>query len=135
MRVSLRPLLVLGGYRLDDVLSWEQRLADGMSRQAPNSIGYIIYTDTGYMCYVSMNPNRPKWASRTPTESEALRDHRTWSLLRSTWNNLGAVRSPEPALRLAFLATEFDEHDFGARAVWEPSASPSPNRSWCALIK
>jgi hypothetical protein len=52
--------------------SWEQRLADGTTRQAPNSVGYIIYTDTGHMCYVSMNPNRPKWVSRTPTEAEAL---------------------------------------------------------------
>jgi hypothetical protein len=60
---------LLGIWRL---VSWEQRLADGTARQAPNSVGYIIYTDTGHMCYVGMNPNRPKWASRTPTESEAL---------------------------------------------------------------
>jgi hypothetical protein len=60
---------LLGIWRL---VSWEQRLADGTTRQAPNSVGYIIYTDTGHMCYVGMNPNRPKWASRTPTESEAL---------------------------------------------------------------
>ena len=59
----------LGIWRL---VSWEQRLHDGTTRQAPNSVAYIIYTDTGHMCYVSMNPNRPKWASRTPTESEAL---------------------------------------------------------------
>ena len=60
---------LLGIWRL---VSWEQRLADGTTRQAPNSVGYIVYTDTGHMCYVGMNPNRPKWASRTPTESEAL---------------------------------------------------------------
>jgi hypothetical protein len=60
---------LLGIWRL---VSWEQRLADGTTRQAPNSVGYIIYTDTGHMCYVGMNPNRPKWASRTPTESEAV---------------------------------------------------------------
>lgn len=54
------------------LVSWEQRLADGTTRQAPNSVGYIIYTETGHMCYVGMNPNRPKWASRTPTEPEAL---------------------------------------------------------------
>ncbi len=58
-------------------LTWEQRLADGTTRQAPNSVGYIIYTDTiytdtGHMCYVGMNPNRPEWASRTPTETEAF---------------------------------------------------------------
>ena len=59
----------IGIWRL---VSWEQRLADGTTRQAPNSVGYIIYTDTGHMCYVGMNPSRPKWASRTPTEAEAL---------------------------------------------------------------
>ena len=59
----------IGIWRL---VSWEQRLADGTIRQAPNSVGYIIYTDTGHMCYVGMNPNRPKWVSRTPSESEAV---------------------------------------------------------------
>ena len=59
----------IGIWRL---VSWEQRLADGTTRQAPNSVGYIIYTDTGHVCYVGMNPNRPKWTSRTPTESEAV---------------------------------------------------------------
>src|SRR5690349_18968723 len=60
---------LLGMWRL---VSWEQRLADGTIRQAPNSVGYIVYTDTGHMCYVGMNPNRPKWKSSTPTESEAF---------------------------------------------------------------
>jgi len=59
----------LGMWRL---VSWEQRLADGTTRQAPNSVGYIVYTEVGRMCYVGMNPNRPKWKSLTPTESEAL---------------------------------------------------------------
>jgi hypothetical protein len=53
--------------------SWQQRLADGTVRQPANSVAYIIYTDTGHMCYVAMNPNRPKWASeRAPTPEEAL---------------------------------------------------------------
>jgi len=60
----------VGMWRL---VSWPQRLADGTMRQNPLSVGYIIYTDTNHMCYVSMNPNRPKWNSaRAPTESEAL---------------------------------------------------------------
>jgi hypothetical protein len=59
----------LGIWRL---VSWEQRLADGTTRQAPNSVGYIIYTDTGHICYVGINPSRPKWKSSIPTESEAL---------------------------------------------------------------
>jgi hypothetical protein len=53
--------------------SWEQRLTDGTTRQPANSVAYIIYTDTGHVCYVAMDPNRPKWASeRTPTPAEAL---------------------------------------------------------------
>ena len=59
----------LGMWKL---VSWEQRLADRTTRQAPNSVGYIVYTDVGRMCYVGMNPNRPKWKALTPTESEAL---------------------------------------------------------------
>jgi hypothetical protein len=58
-----------GTWRL---VSWTQRLSDGRTRQAPNSVGYIIYTDTGHMCYVGMNPNRPRWKSSAPTETEAL---------------------------------------------------------------
>jgi hypothetical protein len=55
------------------LVSWSQRLADGTTRQSPLSVGYIIYTDTNRMCYVSMAPNRPAWKSETaPTESEAL---------------------------------------------------------------
>lgn len=50
-----------------------QRLLDGTTRQSAISTGYIIYTDTGHMCYVAMNPSRPKWKSETaPTPEEAL---------------------------------------------------------------
>jgi hypothetical protein len=64
------PQQFAGMWRL---ASWQERLADGTTRQNPRSAAYIIYTDTGHMCYVSMNPNRPKWKSATaPTESEAL---------------------------------------------------------------
>jgi hypothetical protein len=50
-----------------------ERLADGTTRQHPNNTGYIIYTDTGHMCYVAMNPNRSRWKSETaPTPEEAL---------------------------------------------------------------
>jgi hypothetical protein len=50
-----------------------QRLADGTTRQSPISAAYIIYSDTGRMCYVGMNPNRPRWKSETaPTPEEAL---------------------------------------------------------------
>jgi hypothetical protein len=60
----------VGMWRL---VSRPQRLADGTTRQNPVSVAYIIYTDTGHMCYVGMNPNRPRWKSETaPTPEEAL---------------------------------------------------------------
>jgi hypothetical protein len=53
----------IGMWRL---VSWPQRLADGTINQNPLSTGYIIYTDTSpvHMCYVGMDPNRPKWGLR-----------------------------------------------------------------------
>ena len=54
-------------------VSRPQRLADGTTRQNPLSVAYVIYTDTGHMCYVAMDPNRPRWKSATaPTPEEAL---------------------------------------------------------------
>jgi hypothetical protein len=60
----------IGAWRL---VSWTQRLADGTTRPDPRNVGYIIYTDVGYMCYSSMAANRPRWASdNTPTGTEAV---------------------------------------------------------------
>ena len=60
----------IGMWRL---ASRTQRLVDGTTRQSPLSTGYIIYTDSGHMCYVAMNPNRAKWKSETaPTPEEAI---------------------------------------------------------------
>jgi len=60
----------VGMWRL---VSWPERLADGTTRQDPKSVAYIIYTDTGHMCYVNMDPNRPRWKSAAaPTPEEAL---------------------------------------------------------------
>ena len=60
----------VGMWRL---VSWTERLADGTTRQNPFSVAYIIYTDTGHMCYVGMNPNRPRWKlEAAPTPEEAL---------------------------------------------------------------
>jgi hypothetical protein len=67
IRDDIAPFL--GMWKL---MSWEQHLADGTTRQASNSVAYMVYTDVGRMCYVGMNPNRPKWKALTPTESEAL---------------------------------------------------------------
>ena len=62
----------VGMWRL---VSFPIRLADGTTRQSALSVAYIIYTDTNpiHMCYVTMDPNRPKWKSEfAPTESEAM---------------------------------------------------------------
>ena len=60
----------VGTWRL---VSYTERFADGTKRQDPRSAGYIIYTDTGHMCYVGMDPNRPRWKSQAaPTPEEAL---------------------------------------------------------------
>ncbi len=53
----------VGTWRL---ISYTQRLADGTTRQGPTSEGFIIYTDTDYMCSVSMDPGRPKWQLSSP---------------------------------------------------------------------
>ena len=64
------PKQFVGMWRL---VSWPQRLADGTTRQNPQSVAYLIYTDTGHMCYVGMTPSRPKWKSaNAPTPEEAL---------------------------------------------------------------
>jgi hypothetical protein len=58
----------VGTWRL---VSWPEKLADGTTRQDPKTVGYIIYTDNSHMCYVAMNPNRPKWkSSAAPTPEE-----------------------------------------------------------------
>jgi len=60
----------VGMWRL---VSYTHRLADGTTRQDPKTVAYIIYTDVNRMCYVSMDPTRPKWKSEaTPTPEEAI---------------------------------------------------------------
>ena len=55
------------------LVSWTQRLADGSTRPDPRNVGYLIYSDAGYMCYGSMAANRPAWAAdNTPTGAEAV---------------------------------------------------------------
>jgi hypothetical protein len=61
---------LVGMWRL---ASWEQRMTDGTTRRPANSVAYIVYTDTGHVCYLAMDPDRPKWASeRAPTPDEAI---------------------------------------------------------------
>jgi hypothetical protein len=60
----------IGTWRL---VSWTQRLADGTTRPDPRNVGYLIYSDAGYMCYGSMAANRPPWTSdSSPTGAEAV---------------------------------------------------------------
>jgi len=64
------PKQFVGTWRL---ASWTLRLADGTTRPDPKTVAYLIYSDEGRMCYVSMKPDRPKWKSETaPTAEEAL---------------------------------------------------------------
>ena len=56
------------------LVSNPQRLTDGTTRQGSNSVAYVMFdTDAGHMCFVSMDPNRPRWKSETaPTPEERL---------------------------------------------------------------
>ena len=58
----------IGIWRL---VSWTQEYDDGTTRQEPRSESYLIYTDTGHMCWVAMDPLRPKWTA-DPTEADEL---------------------------------------------------------------
>jgi len=59
----------VGTWRL---ASWFLELEDGTTRADPRSVGYIMYSDTGHMCYLSMDPERPDWGTWSdPTPSEA----------------------------------------------------------------
>jgi hypothetical protein len=58
----------IGTWRL---ASWPMRLDDGRSAQDQRSVAYLIYTESGRMCFMGMNPNRPKWKSaQQPTQEE-----------------------------------------------------------------
>ena len=56
------------------LVSNPQRLANGTTRQGLNSVAYVMFdTDAGHMCFVSMDPHRPRWKSETaPTPEERL---------------------------------------------------------------
>ena len=53
------------------LVSWTKTYDDGSTRPEPRSKSYIIYTETGHMCWVAMDPERPKWDVE-PTELEEL---------------------------------------------------------------
>jgi Lipocalin-like domain len=56
------------------LVSNPQRLADGTTREGANSVGYAFFdANASHMCFLSMNPNRPRWKSETmPTPEEGL---------------------------------------------------------------
>jgi hypothetical protein len=56
------------------LVSNPQRLTDGTTREGPNSVGYSFFdANASRMCFLSMNPKRPRWRSgSTPTAEEAL---------------------------------------------------------------
>ena len=63
---------LVGTWRL---VSAFQRMADGTVRPdpqtGPQGTGYIMYSDTGRMCAVLANPDRPKWKSAAaPADAE-----------------------------------------------------------------
>jgi Lipocalin-like domain len=63
---------LVGTWRL---VSASQRMADGTVRPdpqtGPQGTGYIMYSDTGRMCAVLANPDRPKWkAEAAPADAE-----------------------------------------------------------------
>ena len=57
---------LVGAWRL---VSWETTQADGSVRKSPMSAGSLMYSDSGRMCGVLMDPNR-KAPSRPPTDEE-----------------------------------------------------------------
>jgi hypothetical protein len=70
---SLRAQLI-GTWRF---VSASQRMADGTVRPdpqtGPKGEGYIIYTETGQMCAMIANPDRPQWKSEAAPQEDELR--------------------------------------------------------------
>jgi len=58
----------IGIWRL---VSWEREYEDGSIKPDPRSQSYIVYTDTGHMCWVAMDPDRPKWEGNPTQEQKA----------------------------------------------------------------
>jgi len=63
-------LKIVGTWKL--VLT-ESTLKDGSKRHdyGPNGKGFLIYSADGHMCFVGMDPDRPKWKNpEKPTQAE-----------------------------------------------------------------
>ena len=57
----------VGAWRL---VSWDNTMADGTTRKSPMSVGSLLYTDSGRMCAILMDPNRQAPKSQPPSEAE-----------------------------------------------------------------
>lgn len=58
----------LGMWKL---VSWEKEYSDGSIKPDHRTNSYIVYTDTGRMCWVATDPNRPKWTEKPTVEEKA----------------------------------------------------------------
>jgi len=63
---GIDPKALIGAWQL---VSWETTQADGTVRKSPMSVGSLIYSDSGRMCGVLMDPTR-KTPSRPPTDED-----------------------------------------------------------------
>lgn len=59
---------LVGTWRL---VSWTKSYEDGSKAPEPRSESYLMYTDTGHMCWCAVDPARPSWP-QTPTEADEL---------------------------------------------------------------
>jgi Lipocalin-like domain len=57
----------VGAWRL---VSWDNTMADGTTRKSPMSVGSLLYSDSGRMCAILMDPNRQAPKSQPPSEAE-----------------------------------------------------------------
>jgi len=75
---GIDPKALVGAWRL---VSWETTQADGTVRKSPMSVGSLMYSDSGRMCGVLMDPTR-KTPSRPPTDED----------IRAAYNGIVAYR-------------------------------------------
>lgn len=53
------------------LVSWTKYWDDGTSTRDRRSVGFLIYTEGGHMCWTGMDPNRPQWNTPdNPTDAE-----------------------------------------------------------------
>ncbi|HTA67035.1 MAG TPA: lipocalin-like domain-containing protein [Bryobacteraceae bacterium] len=101
------------------LVSNSQRLADGTTRQSPNNVAYVFFdADAGHMCYIAMNPNRPRWKSEaTPTPEER----------QSAMTGFGAYCATiEIHAKEGFLLRHYELHN-------DPNAVGKATKRWYAF--